>query len=60
MALTETSREVGVVVRRRSIDNPWIDQLWSPAMILDEVPSTAPWTTPVSYTHLTLPTIYSV
>ena len=42
--MTEASREVGVVVRRRSIDNPWIDQLWSPAMILDEVPSTAPWT----------------
>ena len=44
MAMTEVSREVGVVVRRRSIDNPWIDQLWSPAMILDEVPATAPWT----------------
>jgi len=42
--MTEASLEVGVVVRRRSIDNPWIDQLWSPAMILDEVPSTAPWT----------------
>ena len=45
MAMTEASREVGVVVRRRSIDNPWIDQLWSPAMILDEVPAAAPWTT---------------
>jgi hypothetical protein len=44
MAMTEASREVGVVVRRRSIDNPWIDQLWSPAMILEEVPATAPWT----------------
>src|SRR5712671_4719356 len=44
MAMTEASREVGVVVRRRSIDNPWIDELWSPALILDEVPSTAPWT----------------
>ena len=42
--MTEVSREVGVVVRRRSIDNPWIDQLWSPAMILDEVPAAAPWT----------------
>ena len=40
MAVNEVSREVGVVVRRRSIDNPWIDQLWSPAMILDEVPAT--------------------
>ena len=44
MAMIETSREVGVVVRRRSIDNPWVDQLWSPSLILDEVPSTAPWT----------------
>ena len=42
--MTEASREVGVVVRRRSIDNPWVDQLWSPVMILDEVPATAPWT----------------
>ena len=44
MAMTEISREVGVVLRRRGIDNPWIDHLWSPAMILDEVPDTAPWT----------------
>src|SRR3954453_23566163 len=44
MAMTEASRQVGVVVRRRSIDNPWIDHMWSPVMILDEVPSTAPWT----------------
>ena len=44
MAMTESCREVGVVVRRRSIDNPWIDHIWSPAMMLDEVPATAPWT----------------
>ena len=44
MAMTEASREVGVVLRRRAIDNPWIDHMWSPAMILDEVPATAPWT----------------
>ena len=44
MAMTEASREVGVVLRRRPVDNPWIDHLWSPAMILDEVPDTAPWT----------------
>ena len=41
--MTEASREVGVVVRRRSVDNPWVDELWSPAMILEEVPATAPW-----------------
>lgn len=42
--MTESSRQVGVVLRRRAIDNPWIDHMWSPAMILDEVPDTAPWT----------------
>jgi hypothetical protein len=44
MAMTEWSREVGLVVRRRSIDNAWIDHMWSPVMVLDEVPATAPWT----------------
>ncbi len=42
--MTETSREVGVVLRRRTIDNPWIDHMWSPVTILEDVPSTAPWT----------------
>jgi len=44
MAMTSSSREVGVVLRRRAIDNPWIDHVWSPLMVLDEVPATAPWT----------------
>jgi hypothetical protein len=44
MAMTEWSREVGVVVRRRSIDNPWIDHMWSPVTVLEDVPETAPWT----------------
>ena len=44
MAMTEWSREVGVVVRRRSIDNPWIDHTWSPLTVLEDVPETAPWT----------------
>ena len=42
--MTEASREVGMVLRRRSIDNPWVDHVWSPAMVLDDVPATAPWT----------------
>jgi hypothetical protein len=42
--MTEASRQVGVVLRRRSIDNPWIDHMWSPLMLLDDVPATAPWT----------------
>jgi hypothetical protein len=44
MAMTEASREVGVVVARRVVDNPWIDHVWSPALVLDEVPAAAPWT----------------
>ncbi|WP_424629409.1 DUF3305 domain-containing protein [Bradyrhizobium sp. SYSU BS000235] len=44
MTMTEASREVGVVLRRRAIDNPWIDHVWSPVTVLEEVPSTAPWT----------------
>jgi len=42
--MTETSREVGVVLRRRAIDNPWVDHIWSPVTILEDVPATAPWT----------------
>ena len=42
--MTETSREVGVVLRRRAIDNPWVDHIWSPVTILEEVPAAAPWT----------------
>jgi hypothetical protein len=44
MAMNEASRQIGVVLRRRSIDNPWIDHMWSPLMLLDDVPATAPWT----------------
>lgn len=42
--MTEISRQVGVVLRRRAIDNPWVDHMWSPVTILPEVPATAPWT----------------
>jgi hypothetical protein len=42
--MTEAIREVGVVLRRRAIDNPWIDHSWSPLNVLEEVPATAPWT----------------
>jgi hypothetical protein len=41
--MTQSSREVGVVVRRRTVDNPWIDHMWSPVQLLDEVPATPPW-----------------
>jgi hypothetical protein len=42
--MTQASRAVGVVVRRRSLVNPWIDHMWSPVQLLDEVPSTPAWT----------------
>ncbi len=42
--MIESSREVGVLLRRRAIDNPWIDHMWSPLMVTDEVPATVPWT----------------
>ena len=41
--MTQASREVGVVVRRRTVDNPWIDHMWSPVQLLDEVPATPEW-----------------
>jgi hypothetical protein len=44
VAMTEASWQVGVVLRRRAVDNPWIDHVWSPVTVLDEVPATAPWT----------------
>lgn len=50
----EISREVGVVLRRRVIDNPWIDHIWSPVTILEQVPETAPWTVLSQETDATL------
>jgi len=44
MAMTEATREVGIVLRKRAIDNPWIDHTWAPVAVLDDVPSAAPWT----------------
>jgi hypothetical protein len=41
--MTQSSREVGVVVRRRAVDNPWIDHTWSPVMLLEEAPATPAW-----------------
>ena len=35
---------VGVVVERRSVDNPWIDHAWAPVAVLPDAPDVAPWT----------------
>jgi len=32
-------REVGVVLRRSPVDNPWIDHVWSPEAILPDAPA---------------------
>lgn len=37
-------REVGVLVRRSSVDNPWIDHVWTPVDVLAQAPQTEPWT----------------
>lgn len=42
-ARSET-REVGVIVRRSKVDNPWIDHVWAAHAVLDEAPQTPPWT----------------
>ncbi|MDQ8731439.1 DUF3305 domain-containing protein [Bradyrhizobium sp. LHD-71] len=52
--MTQSSREVGVVVRRRAVDNPWVDHVWAPVMLLEQVPETAPWSTLASEDGTTL------
>ena len=34
-------REVGIVLARRALDNPWIDHLWSPHGVLFPAPDCA-------------------
>lgn len=36
--------EVGVIVERRALDNPWVDHVWMPVSVLPGAPSAAPWT----------------
>lgn len=36
--------EVGVVVERRVLDNPWVDHAWVPAAVLVGAPAATPWT----------------
>lgn len=36
--------EVGVIVERRSLSNPWVDHAWVPVGVLAGVPAAAPWT----------------
>ena len=41
---TDTTRELGVVLARRSLDNPWIDHVWVAHTALYPAPEVAPGT----------------
>lgn len=36
--------EVGVIVERRVLHNPWVDHIWVPTAVLVGAPATADWT----------------
>lgn len=38
---TDVVREVGVVLERRALDNPWIDHIWTPHSLLYPAPDCA-------------------
>ena len=42
--MARETMQIGVVVERRVLDNPWIDHAWSPVAALAGAPAAAPWT----------------
>ncbi len=42
--MVRESVEVGIIVERRALKNPWIDHAWLPVAVLTGAPATAPWT----------------
>jgi Protein of unknown function (DUF3305) len=36
--------EIGVIVERRVLENPWVDHAWRPVAVLAGAPAAAPWT----------------
>lgn len=36
--------QIGIVVERRVLDNPWVDHAWKPVAALAGAPAAAPWT----------------
>ena len=42
--MVQETAEVGVVLERRTLDNPWIDHAWVPVAVLLGAPAATPWT----------------
>ena len=42
--MARETMQIGVVVERRVLDNPWIDHAWTPVAALAGTPAAAPWT----------------
>lgn len=42
--MIQETTEVGVIVERRVLKNPWVDHAWMPVAVLAGAPSAAPWT----------------
>ena len=42
--MVRETTEVGVIVERRVLDNPWVDHAWRAIAVLAGVPAAAPWT----------------
>ena len=42
--MVRETTEIGVIVERRVLDNPWIDHAWKPVAVLAGTPAAAPWT----------------
>jgi len=42
--MVRETAEVGVVVERRVLNNPWIDHAWVPVAVLAGEPAATPWT----------------
>lgn len=41
--MVRETAEVGIVVERRALDNPWIDHAWAPVVVLVGAPAATPW-----------------
>lgn len=42
--MVRESAEIGVIVERRVLKNPWVDHAWVPVAALAGAPAAAPWT----------------